>query len=226
MLLRRLASRGILAITTIPLLVAGCTFDPPAPTRTDHPNVEHADRSPTPTFNPTPSGKWQDLSGKCPTIDKSLPGLPGIVGLGRSDTHLDNRNSLLAECSWEGSDGGKPFLISSVTIFRLGVSTTVDQLAADALDKARHDALERALRAPDQDTMPEDLTGLGDEAFLTFHPGDMSMRLKVLSANATISMTLWLKDRLEYDQKRRLELLRAQRSNIIAVTQDILDDLR
>jgi hypothetical protein len=74
--------------------------------------------------------------------------------------------------------------------------------------------------------MPEDLTGLGDEAFLTFHPGDMSMRLKVLSANATISMTLWLKDRLEYDQKRRLELLRAQRSNIIAVTQDILDDLR
>jgi len=120
----------------------------------------------------------------------------------------------------------EPILISTVMVYRLGVSATVDQLAAKSFHKTRQDAQERAFKAPDRDTQPEDLTGLGDEAFLTFHPGEMAVRLEVLSANATISMTLWLKDRLEYDQKRRLELLRAQRSNIIAASQDILDDLR
>ncbi|MEO3745965.1 hypothetical protein [Plantactinospora sp. B5E13] len=54
----------------------------------------------------------------------------------------------------------------------------------------------------------------------------MGIGVKVLSENAVVTTTLLLKDDVTYDLERRREVLRAQQSNIIAATRDVLDDLR
>ena len=215
----------MLALSTAIQIVSGCTINSPDPIPTGRPSL--GDRDWISTLSPTPSGRWQGLNSKCPTIDKELPGLPGIVGPGvANDTYSDDRRSLLTSCSWSGSDEEKPILRSSVVVYRMSASATVDELAADAFDQARQDARDLARRASDWHTPPKDLTGLGDEAFLTIHLAEMAIKLVARSENAKVSMTIWLKAPVQPDLARRLELLRAQRSNIIAAAVDILDDLR
>mgnify|MGYP007079332189 FL=1 len=132
--------------------------------------------------------------------------------------------SLLASCRWKGSDKEEPVLRSEVIIHLQSVSKTVDELTSDIYQVERRKAEKEAREAPDRDMPPEDLVNLGDEAFLTIHPGLMTVQIKARSENAIVNTTLWLN--YHHDLRRRIELLRAQRSNIIAATQDILDDLR
>ncbi|WP_148086422.1 hypothetical protein [Micromonospora sp. HM5-17] len=225
MALRQIVKHGVLALSAAILVVPGCTINSPDPIPTDRPGVDNRDRISTPS--PTPSSRWQGLNAECPTIDEKLPGLPGIVGPGvANDDYSDNRRRLIASCNWKGSGTLEPLLISSVTVYRMSASTTVEELAADAFDLARQDARNLARSASDWHTPPEDLTGLGDGAFLTIHLAEMAIRLVARSENAKVSITILLKAPVQPDLARRLELLRAQRSNIVAAAEDILDDLR
>jgi hypothetical protein len=54
----------------------------------------------------------------------------------------------------------------------------------------------------------------------------MRISLRARSENAVVILNIWLKDDWDYDDRRRIELVSAQRSNIVALMGDVLDDLR
>ncbi|MEO3815205.1 hypothetical protein [Plantactinospora sp. B24E8] len=143
-----------------------------------------------------------------------------------NDTYAESRTNLLASCSWKNDGDDGPHLMATVRIFRRAGDLDVEELALNALRKARDEAEKRASEDPEYYQPPADLPGLGDGAYLTLDPVSMAIEVKTRSENALVTTTLWLTGVSTYDTERRREVLRAQQSNIIAATRDVLDDLR
>lgn len=221
-------SFGMIGLLVASLSVPACSMDAPEPISSELPGSAPQATLTATAPEWTPSGRWQRWSAKCPTLTTELTGLPGLVGEGLpNDSYLDLPVGLSGSCRWEGSGtDGKPAVQASFALFRHEGSKTVEQSAIDTFQKARDNAHEEALDNPERYGPPQDVPGLGDEAYLTMSAQRMSLSLKVRSENAVLTTTIWLENDWDYDDKRRTTLVREQRPNVIAVMKDVLDDLR
>ena len=208
------------------ILASGCTLVKPDPLPTIPPLGSSSAPIEIPVPSWTPSGRWRGLSSTCPTISHELPGLSGLAGEGKpADGYQKLSTGLAASCGWQRKGEEYPNIHVLIRMYWRDYDQTVVQQAIEYLKEARNDAEEKALKDP-LVKPPQDVPGVGDEAFLTLYPGDMRISLRARSENAVIFANIWLKDDWDYDDRRRIELVSAQRSNIIALMVDVLDDLR
>jgi len=210
------------------ILASGCTLVKPDPLPTI-PSLgstpSHPSSLNTQMPSGTPSGRWHGLRSTCPVVEQELPGLPGIVGEGYPEPeYLDMQVALSATCSWRRGNNGRPTMRALVSVYRDAADGPGKQKAINIFRRLRKES-EEALKRPGL-RLPRDEHGVGEEAFLTVHPEEMRISLRARSENAVVILNIWLKDDWDYDDRRRIELVSAQRSNIIALMGDVLDDLR
>lgn len=154
-----------------------------------------------PASLPAPTGTWAGLAAKCPALTSAGAVQLGVSGEGRpTKEYVELGHIVIPDCEWGSTDAQGHSVTARMSIYQA-------QAAADAQWQA--------LRTGATDKVD----GLGREAFASAEPDAMSVR--VLSNN--VVAVVRVRPPAASASPDRIAQLR---DATVAITKDVLDDLR
>jgi hypothetical protein len=176
------------------------------------------------TAGPSAAGRWSGLTGECPELTSEPGREVTAVDPGKPrQKALDGTVVFKTTCDYGADRDGPNDLVLNITVLvhhQTVRGETVDMAAQKGFAASRTEA------QTDRDTQVEDITGIGDEAFVLRYPARGDVMLYTRSANAEIVLGYRYPQQNPDDQAKNAEDAAARLDKVRALALDTLDDLK